>query len=160
MNKKPRLLLTLAAAALGATAALSQTAGRPKSGFVGDLESMTRRNRDFRRVVYTGRNLQLVLMNLPPGGEIGEETHPETDQFFRIETGKGEIVINGVVTKLGAGSAALVPAGARHNVKNTGSQPLRLYTLYAPPQHKDGTVQRTRKQAESEEERFDGKTTE
>ena len=129
-------------------------------GFVGDIEKLTDDNSNFRRVLYTGKNLQLVLMTLKPGEEIGEEVHAGTDQFFRIEEGKGEVRINGESTKINDGDAVLVPAGARHNVVNTGGGPLRLYTLYAPPQHRDGTVQATKAEAERAKEHFDGKTTE
>jgi mannose-6-phosphate isomerase-like protein (cupin superfamily) len=99
-------------------------------------------------------------MALKPGEEIGEEVHTGTDQFFRIEKGEGEVRINGEPTKIKDGDAVLVPAGARHNIVNTGGEPLRLYTLYAPPQHRDGTVQATKVEAERAKEHFDGKTTE
>lgn len=100
-------------------------------GFVDDIENLTEENDDFRRVLYTGKNLQLVLMAIQPGDEIGEEVHDDRDQFFRVEAGSGEILIDGVVSRIGADMAMIVPAGARHNVKSTGSEPLRLYTLYA-----------------------------
>jgi mannose-6-phosphate isomerase-like protein (cupin superfamily) len=129
-------------------------------GFVGNIENLTDDNSNFRRVLYTGKNLQLVLMALKPGEEIGEEVHTGTDQFFRIEKGEGEVRINGEPTKIKDGDAVLVPAGARHNIVNTGGEPLRLYTLYAPPQHRDGTVQATKVEAERAKEHFDGKTTE
>ena len=134
--------------------------GANLKGFVGDIEKLTDDNSNFRRVLYTGKNLQLVLMTLKPGEEIGEEVHPGTDQFFRIEEGKGEVRINGEPTKINDGDVVLVPAGARHNVVNTGGELLRLYTLYAPPQHRDGTVQATKAEAEKAKEHFDGKTTE
>ena len=129
-------------------------------GFVQDIERMTRENRDFRRVVYTGRHLQLVLMTLPPGGEIGEETHPSLDQFFRIEKGSGEIWIDGRARKVGDDFAIVVPAGARHNLRNTGSEPLHLYTLYGPPEHEDRVVHATRAEAMASRERFAGRTSE
>lgn len=129
-------------------------------GFTGDIESLTLENEDFRRVLYTGRYLQLVLMTLPPGEEIGEEVHEDRDQFFRIEAGEAEIRIDGAATALKADDAAIVPAGARHNVINTGSEPLRLYTLYGPPEHAEGTVRATRAEAEASHEHFDGRTTE
>ncbi|HTQ11707.1 MAG TPA: cupin domain-containing protein, partial [Fimbriimonadaceae bacterium] len=116
-------------------------------GFVEDIEDMTEHNSDFRRVLYTGKNLQLVLMALAPGEDIGEEVHPDRDQFFRIEEGKGEVWIDGRKTKIESDTAILVPAGARHNVKNTGEKPLKLYTLYGPPEHKDGTVHATKADA-------------
>ena len=129
-------------------------------GFVDNIETLTKENREFRRVLYTGRNLQLVLMALQPGEEIGEEVHEDRDQFFRVEKGKGEIVIDGVTTKIKSDIAMIVPAGARHNVRNTSEKVLRLYTLYAPPEHMDGTVHVTKADADASEEHFDGKTTE
>jgi len=129
-------------------------------GFIGDIEDRTEQNRDFRRVLYTGPHMQLVLMSLEPGEEIGEETHETTDQFFRVEEGKGTAVIDGRETPIKSDSAVVVPAGARHNIKNTGNKPLRLYTLYAPPEHAEGTVQRTKADAERAMEHFTGKTTE
>lgn len=129
-------------------------------GFVGDIEHETERNGDFRRVLYTGSQIQLVLMALRPGEEIGEEVHADTDQFFRVEQGSGEVWIDGVRTKIESGTGLVVPAGARHNVKNTGHEPLKLYTLYAPPEHADGTVRATKAEAGASAEHFDGKTTE
>ncbi len=129
-------------------------------GFVDDIEDMTEHNSDFRRVLYTGKNLQLVLMSLAPGEDIGEEVHPDRDQFFRIEKGKGEVSIDGRTSKIEGDSAILVPAGARHNVKNTGDKPLKLYTLYGPPEHADGTVHATKAEAVASKEHFAGKTTE
>jgi mannose-6-phosphate isomerase-like protein (cupin superfamily) len=129
-------------------------------GFIGDIEDRTENNGDFRRVLYTGPHLQLVLMSLAPGEEIGEEVHDGTDQFFRVEAGKGETVVDGRATPIASGMAILIPAGARHNIRNTGQEALKVYTLYAPPQHEDGTVQRTRAEAEAATEHFAGKTTE
>lgn len=129
-------------------------------GFVDDIETLTEENTDFRRVLYTGKKLQLVLMALQPGEEIGEEVHEDRDQFFRVEKGKGEIVIDGASTKIKSDVAMIVPAGARHNVRNTGDKALRLYTLYAPPEHIDGTVHATKADAEASDEHFDGRTTE
>ena len=129
-------------------------------GFVQDIHARTEKNRDFRRVVYTGAHLQLVLMSLPPGGEIGEEVHEDTDQFFRVEQGQGTVTIDGHETRIDPDSAIVVPAGARHNVKNTGNGPLTLYTIYAPPHHADGTVHATKADAEASDEHFTGKTTE
>jgi mannose-6-phosphate isomerase-like protein (cupin superfamily) len=134
--------------------------GSAVKGFVADIENLADDNSNFRRVLYTGKNLQLVLMALKPGEQIGEEVHPNTDQFFRIEEGNGEVRINGEPSKIKNGDAVLVPAGARHNIINTGGEPLRLYTLYAPPEHRDGTVHATRAEAERVKEHFDGKTTE
>ncbi|HSD71408.1 MAG TPA: cupin domain-containing protein [Thermoanaerobaculia bacterium] len=129
-------------------------------GFVNDIEDMTEQNSDFRRVLYTGKQLQLVLMAIEPGEEIGEEVHPDRDQFFRIEEGKGEVWIDGQRTKIESDTAILVPAGARHNVRNTGREPLKLYTLYGPPEHADGTVHATKADAMASREHFAGKTTE
>ena len=129
-------------------------------GFIDDIEELTEDNEDFRHVLYTGQKLQLVLMTLQPGEEIGEEVHAGTDQFFRVEKGKGEVVIDGKATKIKSDMAIIVPAGARHNIKNTGDKPLNLYTLYAPPEHIDGTVHATKADAEAAHEHFDGKTTE
>ena len=129
-------------------------------GYVDDIEEATERNEDFRRVLYTGAHLQLVLMTLQPGEEIGEEAHDDGDQFFRFEEGEGEVMIDGVTHEVEADFAVIVPAGARHNVINTGDEPLKLYTLYGPPEHRDGVVRRTKAEADKSEEHFDGKTTE
>lgn len=129
-------------------------------GFIGDIEGMAESNRDFRRVLYTGPHMQLVLMTLEPGEEIGDEVHEGTDQFFRVEEGKGEVTIDGTDRPIEEDFAIVVPAGAKHNIRNTGKKPLRLYTLYAPPQHADGTVQHTRAEAEASLEHFAGVTTE
>ena len=129
-------------------------------GFVADIEELTQENTDFRRVLYTGTNLQLVLMAIEPGEEIGEEVHEDRDQFFRVEKGKGEVLIDGNRSKIKRDDAVIVPAGARHNIVNTGNKPLQLYTLYAPPEHRDGMVHITKADAEATEEHFDGKTSE
>ncbi|PSM18095.1 cupin domain-containing protein [Nitratireductor sp. StC3] len=129
-------------------------------GFVDDIEKLTEENTDFRRVLYTGQNLQLVLMSIQPGDDIGEEVHDDRDQFFRVEQGEGEAWIDGNRSPVKADYAFIVPAGARHNVKCTGNQPLRLYTVYGPPEHREGTVHATKAQAEAHEEHFDGVTTE
>jgi mannose-6-phosphate isomerase-like protein (cupin superfamily) len=129
-------------------------------GFVADIEELTEENSDFRRVLYTGKNLQLVLMAIQPSGEIGEEVHDDRDQFFRVEEGEGEVLIDGNRSKIESDDAIIVPAGAKHNIVNTGKEPLRLYTLYAPPEHRDRTVHKTKADAEAAEEHFDGKTTE
>ena len=129
-------------------------------GFVEDIEELTEGNKDFRRVLYTGKYLQLVLMALKSGEEIGEEVHADHDQFFRVEKGKGEVWIDGERTKIKGDDAIIVPAGARHNVINTGDKPLKLYTLYGPPEHRDGVVRSTKAAAEASEEHFDGKPTE
>jgi mannose-6-phosphate isomerase-like protein (cupin superfamily) len=129
-------------------------------GFVDDIAVLTERNADFRHVLYTAKNMQLVLMALRPGEEIGDEVHEDRDQFFRVENGEGEVWIDGTSTRIKSETAMIVPAGARHNVKNTGNEPLKLYTIYAPPEHADGTVRATKSAAEASEEHFDGKTTE
>jgi mannose-6-phosphate isomerase-like protein (cupin superfamily) len=129
-------------------------------GYVDDIEKVTESNSDFRRVLYTGHNLQLVLMAIQPGDEIGEEVHEDRDQFFRIEAGEGEIWIDGVRNAVKADDAVIVPQGARHNVVSTGTEPLRLYTIYGPPEHVDGTVHRTKAAADAAHEHFDGRTTE
>lgn len=129
-------------------------------GFIADIEGRTEENEDFRRVLYTGHNLQLVLMAIAPGTEIGEEVHEDRDQFFRIEKGQGEVWIDGRCTKVQSDDGIIVPQGARHNVICTGDQPLRLYTIYGPPEHVDGTVHKTRADADASHEHFDGVTTE
>ena len=128
-------------------------------GFVKDIESLATRNSEFRQVLYTAKNCQLVLMSLKPKEEIGAEVH-KLDQFFRVEEGSGEAILDGVRTAIRAGFAVVVPAGARHNIINTGSAALKLYTIYAPPNHRDGVVHHTRADAEADDEDFDGKTTE
>jgi mannose-6-phosphate isomerase-like protein (cupin superfamily) len=133
---------------------------RAMKGFIADIEELTEKNTDFRRVLYTSKNLQLVLMALQPGEEIGEEVHEDRDQFFRIEEGEGEVMIDGKRTPVEEDHAIVVPAGARHNLINTGDQPLLLYTLYAPPEHRDGVIRKTKRDAQGQDEHFDGKTTE
>ena len=127
-------------------------------GFIDNIEKLTTDNTDYRRVLYTGKHLQLVLMTLQPGEEIGSEVHRTHDQFLRVEAGRGEVVIDGAKHPLQDDDAVIVPAGARHNVINTGEGPLQLYTLYGPPEHRDGVVQATK--ADEFDEHFDGKTTE
>lgn len=128
------------------------------NGFVDNIEKLTMENSNFRRVLYTGANLQLVLMTLKPGEEIGEEVHEDRDQFFRVEQGRGQVLIDGKTTDIEDDMAIIVPAGARHNVKNTSSEPLKLYTVYGPPEHKHGTVHPAK--ADVTEEHFDGVTSE
>lgn len=130
-------------------------------GYNDNIEQLTLDNEDFRRVLYTGKHAQLVLMRLKPGEEIGLETHNENDQFFRFESGEGVVVIDGNEYKVFDGSAVIVPAGAEHNVMNVSeTEDLKLYTLYAPSHHKDGIVRATREEAMANEEDFDGVTTE
>jgi mannose-6-phosphate isomerase-like protein (cupin superfamily) len=127
-------------------------------GFTGDIEKQTKENTDFRRVLYTGKHLQLVLMTIAVGEDIGEENHNNNDQFFRIEKGHGEIWIDGVCIIIEGGDGVLVPAGAKHNLINTGDKPLKLYTLYGPPNHQKDTTQAIK--ADVKKEHFDGVTTE
>lgn len=131
-------------------------------GYCDDIEKQTTSNADFRRVLYTGKNLQLVLMTLQPGDEIGSEVHTDRDQFFRFEEGEGVVVIDGKENAVEDGTGVIVPAGARHNVINRGNAPLKLYTLYGPPEHKDGVVQSTKAEADARhhDEEWDGGTTE
>ncbi|MDP2705377.1 MAG: cupin domain-containing protein [Patescibacteria group bacterium] len=128
-------------------------------GYVSNIEKESLENSDFRRVLYTAKNSQLVLMNLKPGEDIGEEVHT-LDQFIRVEAGEGKAVLNGVEHVIADGSAVVVPAGVKHNVINAGSADMKLYTLYSPPEHQDGTVRKTKAEALSNEEHFDGRTTE
>ncbi|NYZ74874.1 cupin domain-containing protein [Candidatus Micrarchaeota archaeon] len=130
-------------------------------GYSVGLEKETLNNSDFRRVLYTGKHSQLVLMSLKPGEEIGEEVHETVDQFFRFEKGEGVVVIDGFSNQVRDGSAAIVPAGARHNVINTSkTSELKLYTIYSPPEHIDKVVRHTKAEAEAEPEEYDGKPTE
>lgn len=129
-------------------------------GFIGDIEDLTEENKYFRKVLYTGKKMQLVLMSLKEGEGIGEEVHVGRDQFFRIEKGKGEVVIDGKKTQVEEDFAFIVPAGSKHNVINTGEGLLQLYTLYGPPEHLDGTIHKTKADAEASDEHFNGKTSE
>jgi len=129
-------------------------------GFVTNIEKDTVGNKNFRKVLYTGKNSQLVLMSLMPGEEIGEEVHEDTDQFFRVDSGSGKVVINGDETNIENGSAIVIPQGAKHNVINTGKEDLKLYSIYSPPHHEDGTIHKTKEEAEASKEHYDGKPTE
>lgn len=130
-------------------------------GFSGNIEKLTSENNNFRKVLYTGKHSQLVLMSLKPGEEIGEEIHGDGDQFFRFESGEGLVVIDGSEYKVADGSAIIVPAGAKHNVINTSqTQNLKLYTIYSPPHHRDGIVRATKEEAVKDGPEFDGTTTE
>jgi mannose-6-phosphate isomerase-like protein (cupin superfamily) len=128
-------------------------------GFVKDIEGLAVKNVDFRQVLYTAKHCQLVVMALKPKEEIGAEVH-KLDQFFRVEEGSGEAVLDGVRTAIRTGFAVVIPAGTNHNIINTGDTPMKLYTLYAPPNHRDGVIHHTRAEAEADHEHFDGKTTE
>lgn len=131
-----------------------------KKGYKTHIETLTKENTDFRRVLYTGAHMQLVLMTLGVGEEIGLETHEENDQFFRFESGNGKVVIGETEYIVGDGDAVVVPAGTPHNVINTGDTPLALYTIYSPAHHKDGIVRNTKADAMAGSEEFDGQLTE
>lgn len=129
-------------------------------GYVENIEEAALRNENFRQVLYTAKNCQLVLMSLKPGEDIGEEVH-QLDQFFRVEEGGGKAILDGVEHAISDGFAILVPAGTRHNILNTSAEkPMKLYTLYAPPNHRDGVIHTTKAEAKDDTETFDGKTSE
>ncbi len=128
-------------------------------GYVTNIEKMSLENNNFRRVLYTSKSSQLVLMSLLPNEEIGEEVH-DVDQFFRVERGLGRAILSGVSHDITDGSVVVVPAGTKHNIINTGEAPMKLYTLYMPPHHHDGVIHKTKAAAEADTEHFDGKTTE
>ena len=133
----------------------------PLKGFCSNIERDVLENVDFRKVIYTSTHLQVVLMTLKPGEEIGEEIHNANDQFFRFESGIGKCIINGNEYQVGAGNAIVVPAGAKHNLINTSvDEELKMYTIYGPPHHKDAIVRVTKAEAIEFPEKFDGKTTE
>lgn len=130
------------------------------TGYTGNIERETEQNEEFRKVLYTSAYMQLVVMSIPAGSDIGEEVHGQ-DQFLRIEVGEGKAVLDGVEHDLSDGYAVVVPAGTRHNIMNTsGEQPLKLYSLYAPPHHEDGVVHHSKEEAEADHEEFLGDTTE
>lgn len=130
-------------------------------GFSSNIEKATLENKNFRKVLYTGKHSQLVLMSLCPNEEIGMEVHPDNDQFFRFEKGQGKCVIDGNEYKLSDGVAVVVPAGAQHNIINTSdTEELKLYTIYSPAHHKDGIIRSTKEEAETNEAEFDGVSTE
>ena len=130
------------------------------NGYVANIEKLALSNSDFRHVLYTGHNLQLVLMSLAPGEDIGSEVHRDRDQFFRVERGTAEVVIDGHSHEVADGSAIVVPAGSRHNVINKGNAPLKLYTIYGPPNHVDQLIQKTKAEASASSEKFVGAATE
>ena len=129
-------------------------------GFKSNIEKDTLKNKNFRKVLYTGKHLQLVLMSLKVGEDIGAEIHPDNDQFFRFESGLGKCVIDGNDYEVKEGDVIVVPAGVKHNVINLGANELKMYTLYGPPNHQDGTIRNTKEDAEKMDEKFDGKTSE
>ncbi len=132
-----------------------------KKGYKVPIEALTLENTNFRKVLYTGAHMQLVLMSLLPKEDIGMEIHKENDQFFRFESGTGKVVIEGNEYEVGDGDVVIVPAGAEHNVVNESEiEPMRFYTIYAPSHHKDGIVRATKQDAIDNEEDFDGKTSE
>jgi mannose-6-phosphate isomerase-like protein (cupin superfamily) len=129
-------------------------------GFKGNIEQDTLDNDNFRKVLYTGPHLQLVLMSLKPGEEIGEEVHENNDQFFRFESGIGKCTIDENHYHVTEGDAVVVPAGAKHNVINTGTELFKMYTIYGPPNHQHGTIRATKEEADRKDEQFDGVTSE
>lgn len=130
-------------------------------GYITNIENETIQNNNFRQVLYTAKHSQLVLMSLRPGEEIGEEVHNDVDQFFRFEKGQGRVMIDGKESSVSDGSAVIVPAGARHNVINTSeTEALKLYTIYSPPEHRDGVLHPTKQDALADSEEFDGRTSE
>jgi mannose-6-phosphate isomerase-like protein (cupin superfamily) len=130
-------------------------------GYTTNIEKDTLKNNNFRKVLYTGKHSQLVLMSLAPKEEIGMEVHPDNDQFFRFEKGQGKCIIDGNEYDIGDGVAIVVPAGAQHNIINiSDTEELRLYTIYSPAHHKDGIVRATKEEAEKNGAEFDGNTTE
>ena len=132
-----------------------------KQGYKGNIEQLTKENKNFRHVLYTAKDCQLVLMSLLPGEEIGLETHSDINQFFRFESGEGKVIVNETEYVVGDGDAVIVPMGAKHNVINTSTtEDLKIYTIYAPPHHKDGIIRATRDEAVSDDPEFDGVTTE
>ena len=130
-------------------------------GYNTNLEQVTHENTNFRKVLYTGKHSQLVLMSLKPNEEIGLETHPDNDQFFRFEQGQGKCFIDGHEYPVANGDCIIIPAGAKHNISNISpTDDLKMYTIYSPAHHKDGIVRATKAEATSNEEEFDGITTE
>ncbi len=130
------------------------------SDFVDDIQELVKDNDDFRHVLYTSKHLQLVLMSLKPGEEIGDELHKDRDQFFRVEKCKGQIVIDGTTHKIKSDDAIVVPAGSRHNLINAGDKALKVYTPYGSPNHLDQLIQVTKAEAVASKETFAGATTE
>lgn len=130
-------------------------------GYKDNIESLTNENSNFRKVLYTAKHSQLVLMSLKPSEEIGMEVHAMSDQFFRFEQGQGKVIIDGTEYQVENGDAVIVPAGAEHNVINlSDSEPLKMYTIYSPANHRDGVVHATKEEAEQDSEKFEGVTSE
>lgn len=128
-------------------------------GYIANIEEATENNTNFRQVLYTGKNSQLVLMSLKPGEEIGEEVH-DLDQFIRIESGKGKAILDDVEHEIEDDFAIVIPEGTKHNIINTGDEDMKLYSIYSPAEHRDGVIHTTKEDALSDNEHFDGKTTE
>lgn len=158
MRNAGRLSITtvILGSVIGAGAALSRNAFAAgpapvaaDTAYVVNIEQAAQANNNFRRVLFTGPHMQLVLMTLRPGEDIGMEVHEKGDQFIRVEAGKGSAILDGVTHPLQDGSSVVIPQGVRHNIVNTGSTPLRMYVLYSPPEHRDGTVHRTKQEAEA-----------
>lgn len=127
------------------------------AGYSIDIEQKTTENTNFREVLFTAPNLQLVVMSLKPGEEIGMETHEHGDQFFRVEAGEGEAILNGEVTTLSDGMIVVIPGGVEHNIVNTSAErDLKVYTLYSPPEHRDGVVHKTKAEADADDEHYEG----
>ena len=129
------------------------------NGYITNIEQLSIENENFRKVLYTDKNSQLVLMSLNAGEDIGMEVH-DVDQFFRVEKGNGTAILNGISHDISDGSVIVIPAGTEHNIINSGSESMKLYTLYMPPHHKNGVVHATKAEAEADSEHFDGRTTE
>ncbi len=128
-------------------------------GFIGNIEKLTLENTNFRKVLYTAHNSQLVLMSIAVNDDIGEEIH-QLDQFIRIESGRGKVILDGIEHEIEDDTAIVIPAGTKHNVINTGVSDLKLYTIYSPPEHKDGEIHQTKSDSLADEKHFDGNTTE
>lgn len=126
--------------------------------YITNIEKETLENGNFRKVLFTAKHMQLVVMSIPVGGDIGMETHHDVDQFIRVESGKAKSILNGVERELEDDFSVIVPAGTEHNIVNVGDKDLKVYTLYAGPNHKKGTIHATKEEAEANEEHFDGVT--
>jgi len=127
-------------------------------GYISNIEQLSIANEYFRKVLYTDKNCQLVVMSLLPGEDIGEEIHIDVDQFLRVEEGSGMAILDGVSENISPGSVVIVPQGTKHNIVNGASSSMKLYTLYMPPHHRDGVVHKTKAEAEADTEHFDGRT--
>lgn len=120
------------------------------TGYVANIEELTDQNENFRQVLFTAGKSQLVVMTLQIGEDIGMETHPDNDQFIRIESGSGQAILDGEITEISDGFAIVIPAGTEHNIVNTGQTKMKLYTIYSPPDHKEGTVHKTKQDAKND----------